>query len=468
MNEKWTKCKVAEVAAPTENALATGPFGSNIGSRFFQSSGIPVIRGSNLSQQIDKRLIEDDFVFVSEEKASEFSRSIARKGDLIFTCWGTINQVGLIDDLARYDEYVISNKQMKLTPDPQKADSLFLYYLFSGLEKQQEILSIGIGSSVPGFNLGQLKAIEILLPPLSVQKKIVRILSSFDDKIELNRQINHTLEQMAQAIFKSWFVDFDPVKAKAQGGDSEAIAQQLGISREILDLFPSEFEDTELGPIPKGWKNEKIGELFSETIGGDWGSEALDEKHTEKVRVIRGTDIPTLKNFGFRSIPTRYLERKRLDKKRLYHGDIILEVSGGSKGQPTGRSLYVVKEILERLINDAVAASFCRLLRPINLQTGAFLSQYLHYIYTIGKTWNYQNQSTGLSNFQTRIFLEREIVCYPCDKILKIFYDLIRPMLAKQNSNESVYLEQLRDLLLPKLISGEISVSEHGETDVQE
>src|SRR5262245_7248706 len=119
----WREYSVEDVAASTPYALATGPFGSSISSRFFRTDGIPVIRGSNLSQDVGTRLVDDDCVFISEEKAEEFSRSIVRHGDLVFTCWGTIDQVGLIDDSAGHSRYVISNKQMKLTPDPARFDS---------------------------------------------------------------------------------------------------------------------------------------------------------------------------------------------------------------------------------------------------------------------------------------------------------------------------------------------------------
>ncbi len=178
--EKWQEVTVEDLKAPFENALATGPFGSSIGSRFFQDHGIPVIRGSNLSQNIATRLNDDGLVFISAEKATEFKRSIVRKGDLIFTCWGTINQVGLIDDRTQYSEYVISNKQMKFTPDQNKADSLFLYYLFSSPKIQDRIKNQSIGSSVPGFNLGQLRAIRFRIPPLPEQKTIAQSLSDVD------------------------------------------------------------------------------------------------------------------------------------------------------------------------------------------------------------------------------------------------------------------------------------------------
>lgn len=175
--EDWKTVRVADVAARNSNALATGPFGSSIGARFFRSFGVPVIRGGNLSADSAVRIDEKNFVYLTPEKAREFSRSTVHSGDLIFTSWGTINQVGLIDKSGSFEEYVISNKQMKLTPNPQIASPEFLYYLFSGPAMQREILEGAIGSSIPGFNLTRLRSIEIQLPPIEEQEKIAHALS---------------------------------------------------------------------------------------------------------------------------------------------------------------------------------------------------------------------------------------------------------------------------------------------------
>jgi len=155
MSSEWPMVKIEDIAGANPNSMATGPFGSSISAKFFQESGIPVIRGSNLSADIQVKIDDSGLVFVSEEKAREFPRCIVGRGDLVFTCWGTINQVGLIDEQAAYQKYLISNKQMKLTVDRTKADPRFVYYVFSGPIKQSEIIDNGIGSSVPGFNLGQ-------------------------------------------------------------------------------------------------------------------------------------------------------------------------------------------------------------------------------------------------------------------------------------------------------------------------
>ena len=187
--ESWTEATVDHIKASTENALSTGPFGSSIGSQFFEDRGVPVIRGSNLANDGRTYLIDDGLIFVSEAKATEFRRSAVFQGDLIFTCWGTINQVGLVSDRAAYPRYIISNKQMKLTPDPKKADSAFLFYLFSGSDLQRQIKNQSIGSSVPGFNLGRLRALRFRVPALHEQKAIAKALSDADALIESLEQL---------------------------------------------------------------------------------------------------------------------------------------------------------------------------------------------------------------------------------------------------------------------------------------
>ncbi|WP_176710138.1 restriction endonuclease subunit S [Streptomyces sp. Wb2n-11] len=160
-----------------------------------------MIRGSNLSLDIGSRLIDDGIIFVDESKAVEFPRSIARKGDLIFTCWGTIGQIGLVDERSRFDRYIVSNKQMKLTPNPQTVDSLFLYYALSNPSAVAQVQGDAIGSSVPGFNLTQLRKVEISCPSLPEQQEIAKILGALDDKIAVNERIVATGMDLGEARF---------------------------------------------------------------------------------------------------------------------------------------------------------------------------------------------------------------------------------------------------------------------------
>ncbi len=234
--EEWHTVKVEYIAAPDKYACVGGPFGSNLTRKDYVTTlGTPVSRGSNLT--LGERFFkDDDFVFMSEDKAVSLIQNTAYPGDIVFTQRGTIGQVALIPKNSIFPKYILSQNQMKLTPDPTKADVGFLLYYFLSPIAQEIILRNSIGSTIPGFNLTQLRQFPVPLPPFPEQKAIAQILSSLDDKIELNREMNQTLEAIARAIFKSWFVDFDPVRAKMEG------RQPAGMDAATAELFPDEFD----------------------------------------------------------------------------------------------------------------------------------------------------------------------------------------------------------------------------------
>jgi type I restriction enzyme S subunit len=205
--DSWKLVELGSLGAGVSGGFAAGPFGSAVSSKNFTDSGTPMLRGSNLSTDIGIRLEDSDMVFVPEELSDRFSRCIVGAGDLVFTCWGTVGQVGLVDSRSTYDRYLISNKQMKMTPDPELADPVFLYYCMSQPVMVKNIQGQAIGSSVPGFNLGQLKSLKILLPDLLEQRAIAEVLGALDDKIAVNRRVAECAEALmiahASALGKS-------------------------------------------------------------------------------------------------------------------------------------------------------------------------------------------------------------------------------------------------------------------------
>ncbi|MGV5526039.1 restriction endonuclease subunit S [Pseudomonas sp. XP1] len=415
MSSEWRAAKIEEIAAPYSTALATGPFGSAISSKYFVDSGVPVIRGSNLSADTSTRLIDADLVFVSHEKANEFQRSVAKRGDLVFTCWGTINQVGLIDSRSKFDSYIVSNKQMKLTIDPAKADHRFIYYVFSGPAKQNEILENGIGSSVPGFNLGQLKRHEILLPPVQEQVRIADFLETFDDRITLLRETNATLEGIAQALFKSWFVGFDPVRAKAEG------RQPDGMDAATAALFPDSFEESELGLVPKGWRVFRVEDLMELAYG-----KAL--KATDRV----DGQVPVYGSGGI----TGYHDQSLLDGP----GIIV-----GRKG--TVGSLYWED---------------CPFF-PIDTVFYVKAKKPLTYCYYLLRTLGLEGMNTdgavpGLN--RGNAYRLRAVV--PPEAVLEGFDGVASRLRGRifANAQQAQTLTQLRDILLPRLISGQLRLPE--------
>jgi type I restriction enzyme S subunit len=203
---KWQSLTLDDIKSPEKRSVISGPFGSNISSKFFTEAGIPVIRGNNLSNKIGNKFNDSGFVFISTAKADELN-SWAEKDDLIFTGAGTIGQVGLITGQESYNRYTISNKQLRVRLDKEKVNPYFAYYWFASPAIVDLILQRDTGSTIPLINLSVLKSLPILLPPLPEQKAIAEVLSSLDDKIDLLHRNNKTLEQMSETIFRQFFSD---------------------------------------------------------------------------------------------------------------------------------------------------------------------------------------------------------------------------------------------------------------------
>ena len=331
-------------------------------------------------------------------------------------------------------------------------DRRYLLYIMCGHGYRNEVLASSTGTTVKHTSPERIRQYRFRLPPMPEQQAIAHVLGTLDDKIELNRRMNQTLEEMARAIFRDWFVEFGPTRAKIQGLDPY-------LPPELWDLFPDELVDSELGEIPEEWSLRNFGVLLDDVIGGDWGKEFPDPTNTEPVAIIRGTDIPSLRTGSRGSVPTRFTSEKKAERRKLQDGDIVIEVSGGSPTTPTGRSMIVTTDILERFNGTVVCASFCRRLRPSTWTEGMIASQHLDYLNSIGKMWEYQLQSTSISNFQTKRFLEEEQVIWPDHELATAFANTISPIIRTTNGNGSKTLAETRDALLPMLLSGEVNVT---------
>lgn len=293
----------------------------------------------------------------------------------------------------------------------------------------------------------------------SERKSIGSILSSIDDLIATNRRANETLEGIGRALFRGWFVDFEPVRAKVEGRWRQGESLP-GMPAHLYDLFPDQLVETEYGELPLGWSYVPFGKLIESTIGGDWGKDIPEEDHSTAVSIIRGTDFPAIASGGIGKVPTRYTTVKKLASRQLQAGDVVVEISGGSPTQPTGRSVFISETTLKRFSSAVVCASFCRRLRPKSAELGALAFMHLQNLYAAGGTWKYQNQSTGIANFQTTHFLESELVAIPSEELLRVFATQAQSLLENISRNENLALAQLRDSLLPKLISGEMRAPE--------
>jgi len=414
------------------------------------TSGIPLIT----AKVIKAGRIEPPTEFISPDNYDQWmTRGFPKVGDVVLTTEAPLGEVAQLNS-ARV---ALAQRVILLRGKSGMLDNTYLRYLLQTSDMQEQLASRATGTTVLGIKQSELRQISIRIPPLEMQRRAADLLAHLDDRITLLRETNATLEAIAQALFKSWFVDFDPVYAKQQG------IAPAGMDDATAALFPDGFEDSALGLVPKGWRLVPFGQLLSHTIGGDWGSESPDDKNSTKVAIIRGTDMPDLQSGAMSRVPIRYTNSKKLATRKLEVGDIILEVSGGSRDQPTGRSLYIGGELLEKFDCPVEPASFCRLLRPKSQAVGTLLSQHLTFIYAEGKTWGYQSQSTGIANFQTAHFLASELVAIPSDDILNVFSDIVKTLMKRTQLSQINNLAALRDTLLPRLISGQLRLPEAEE-----
>jgi type I restriction enzyme S subunit len=202
----WDLKTVDEIKSPEKKSIISGPFGSNISAKYFVEAGVPVIRGNNLSLDINRKFNDSGFVFITDEKANELG-TWAEKNDIIFTAVGTIGQVGILTGKESFQKYIISNKQLRLRINKEIIEPLYAYYWFASPTMADIILQRNTGSSVPLINLSVLKSLLIPLPPQNERVKILSILKSLDDKIDLLHRQNATLEAMAKTLFRQWFVE---------------------------------------------------------------------------------------------------------------------------------------------------------------------------------------------------------------------------------------------------------------------
>ncbi|MCL2723748.1 MAG: restriction endonuclease subunit S [Polyangiaceae bacterium] len=415
------------------NAIVGGPFGSDLVSRDYVDAGVPVIRGTNMGN----RWVEGDFAFVSRAKSESLAANHAEPGDIVFTQRGTLGQVALVP-MRPYERYLISQSQMKLTVDRRKALPLFLYYVFRSDEQQEYIRKNAIQTGVPHTNLGLLKATPLQLPPLAEQRTIAHILGTLDDKIELNRRMNETLEAMARALFKSWFVDFDPVRANADG------RAPSGMDAETAKLFPSAFVESELGLIPRGWSIQPLDEI------ADFRNGLALQKFRPKGNDPR---LPVVKIAQLRTGQPGSDEWARADitpECILENGDVVFSWSGSLAVVVWCGGRAALNQHLFRLTSQSYPKSF-----------------YLHWL--VEHLPEFQriagDKATTMGHIQRHHLTAAKCVV-PSASVLSAASRVLEPILHKQIALdlESRTLARMRDELLPRLLSGEISVADAEHT----
>ena len=307
-----------------------------------------------------------------------------------------------------------------IRPDEHKILSSYLLY-FLQIMKPYLLQLAANGATRNALTKNMIENLEIKLPDICVQKKIVSILDDIQEKIDENVRINKNLEMQAQALFQEWFI-FNPDSAY--------------------------------------WNTGTFSDIIESIIAGDWGKESLQGNYTQAVYCIRGADIPEVKMGNKGKMPTRYILPKNYKTKHLTDGDVIVEISGGSPTQSTGRIAAVSQSLLDRYNKDMVCTNFCKALKP-KKGYSMFLYYYWQYLYNKNFFFSYENGTTGIKNLDITGFIENEPIVLPPSTLIKKFDDICHNIFAETFANglESEQLTSIRNSLLPQLMSGEIDVS---------
>lgn len=436
--------------------LGDAPFGSNLKNTDYTDDGALVIQGKNIQGRTcdwgDKR-------HISLEKWKSIPRSHCFIGDLIFPKVGTIGKVGLLSACNGYDEYLLSTNTMRLRVNPKIADQYYVYYYFSWSKTSNLIKALNSKSVQPVFNFSTLKKFKIDIPPLEEQKAIAHILGSLDDKIELNRQMNATLEAMAQALFKSWFVDFDPVldNALAAGNpipdelqEKAAAREALGNARkplpeDIAALFPAAFVWTEeMGWIPEGWEVKSLDELIT-LIGGGTPKTSVEEYWDGDIPWFSVVDAPNPSDV-FVIDTEKHVTQAGID-------------NSSAKILPTGTTIISARGTVGKCAMVATPMAMNQSCYGIRGKDG-ISDTYVYYAIYLQVADLQQRSHGSVFSTITRDTFKTIKLPFGSPQITEKLDDVIRPYFDKilSNSLQANTLKQLRDTLLPKLLSGELRI----------
>ena len=381
-----------------------GPFGSDVKKECYVSTGIPILNGSNLQ---GFKLCEDSFGYLTKEKADLLGKSNAHRGDLIVTHRGTLGQIVYIPSNSKYERYVISQSQFRFRLNEKMAIPEYITYYFHTREGQHKLLSNASQVGVPALAraTSTFKQLEISLPPLETQRRIVAILSSLDDKIENNNRINRNLEAQAQALFKSWFVDFEPWG----------------------------------GIMPDDWREESLSSIANYLNG--LAMQKYPAEDSEK-------SLPVLK---IKELGQKHCDEssdrcsKEIKPEYIIHdGDVIFSWSG-------------------TLLVDIWCGGDCGLNQHLFKVTSEKYPKWFYHLWTMHHLENFKRIASDKAVTMGHIKrgdLDKSMVLVPNDETLDRMTALMAPLLDNlvANAQESARLATLRDTLLPKLMKGEIAL----------
>ena len=437
MSTEWRSTTLGVICSTQGGAIQTGPFGSQLHTSDYKEFGIPVVMPTNIG---DGGIVEKGIARIDQSDVDRLSQHKLQLGDIVFSRRGDVTKNALIR--GREVGWFCGTGCLKVRLGDEKiATAKFISHCLRLPDIKEWLMRHAVGATMPNLNTGILSAVPINLPPLKTQREIAGMLDALDDRITLLRETNATLEAIAQALFKSWFVDFDPVRAKQEGRTPE------GMSDATAALFPDSFEESELGLVPKGWRSATVGDVV-ETVGGGT-PDTKDESYWEPAEFcwttpkdLSGIHAPVL-----------------LDTERKLSAKGVAKISSGllpagtllmSSRAPIG---YLAITQTPMAINQGYIA-----MPPGGTLPPLFMLFWCHQNMETIK--NHANGSTFME-ISKKAFRPLPALVPPAELVAE-FSAVAGALFSRvvQNERQAQTLASLRDTLLPRLISGQLRLPE--------
>lgn len=365
------------------------------------------------------------------------SKYLLRDNDIIVCMTGAT--IGKVARVSKVNGTYIVNQRVAIIRAKTEEEQNYYYQILSMPLFRRYTELVGYGAAQPNISLSQIGKFSFLHHSSPIDRlNVASVLSSFQYLIENNQKRIKLLEQMAENLYKEWFVRF---------------------------RFPGyetvDHKSSALGTIPETFTVECMGNIMDYYIGGGWGQDTQSDEYPQDAYVIRGTDFPKVQVGDVTSCPHRYHKASNYKARKLNPLDIILEVSGGTQEQPVGRTVIVTENLLNRLGNTVICASFCKQVRIDKKKVLPFYFYYwMQFMYDTRMIDKFQLQSTGIINFKFEYFLRKGLIAIPPMSLMEQFSALVEPLFAEKDklSEQICNLTTQRDLLLPRLMSGKLSI----------
>lgn len=438
----WSTTTIGALCDEGSMLTQTGPFGSQLHSYDYVPSGVPVVPTEAIGR---RRLRTAGVPEVSEETAARLARHRLKTGDILFARRG-VQATGLSAVVTKREEgWLCGTGAILLRVSSAAIDPEYLSFYLSADESVLWLKQHAVGAVMPNLNEGVIRSLPVTLPPITDQRAIASVLGALDDKIELNWRMNATLEAMARVLFQSWFVYFDPVRAKLDA------RQPAGLDEATAALFPASFDESSVGHIPHGWKVEPVGSVV-ECVGGGTPS-------TSDPRYWEGGAYHWTTPKDFSSLRSPIL----IDTERKLTAAGIAKISSGLL--PAGTLLLSSRAPVGYLAIAAMAVAINQ--GFIAMKSNDRASAYFMLHWCRANMLEIESRATGTTFAEISKQNFRPIpVVLPPKPLMEAFTSQVAPLYERITANllESRTLAALRNTLLPKLLSGELRVSSFEST----